>query len=100
MEDAAQQFNLIGERLRIVARVVNRIRARQFGGEDPLMPATRRKLIACWETLDTFARDWRTATQSTGAVASIEMYRASTAMEPGSENSLLPTPSSAIGCYE
>ena len=64
------------------------------------MHAIRRKLIACWETLDTFARDWRTATQSTGAVASIEMYRASTAMEPGSENSLLPTPSSAIGCYE
>jgi len=32
VEDAAQQFNLIGERLRIVAQVVNRIRACQFGG--------------------------------------------------------------------
>ena len=37
-----------------------------------LCPQLGGSLIACWETLDTVARDWRTAAQSTGAVASIE----------------------------
>lgn len=66
LKAAADRFNALSQRLRLVTVVINAARLRWFGGEDPLIPTTRATWRAAWNAVPKFEREWHIAARDAG----------------------------------